>query len=297
MSEERLRLAAGPLRLELAPASGGVITRFCRDHGETTIELMRRAPAESAPSPSAASCYPLVPVSNRVAFATLRHGDREYRLPANFAPEPHYIHGDGWQNPWTVTEQTPTTATLAFDFTQPEGPYVYAARQHFTLTPDALRIELAVTNRGEAALPFGLGLHPFFDRTADARLTAPVAAVWLNDTQMVPTTREAVPPEWQFAEGRAIAPLTLDQCFAGWAGSARIDWPDRRTTLTIEADAIFGHLVVFVPPGEDFFCVEPVTNANNGFNLAAAGRTDTGTVVLAPGKTLAGSIVFRPLRL
>ena len=50
-----------------------------------------------------------------------------------------------------------------------------------------------------------------------------------------------------------------------------------------------------MPPGEDFFCVELVTKCNNAFNLAAAGRTDTGTVVLAPGETLAGNITFRPL--
>ncbi len=295
MSDARLRLAAGPLALELAPALGGAIARFCHEHGGTTIELMRRAPAEGAPPPSAVSCYPLVPVSNRIAFAKLRLGDRIVALPRNHPTEPHYIHGDGWQHPWAVVAETATSATLSFEHEQPDSPYAYRASNRFALSPDALTVELAVTNTANEALPFGLGLHPYFDRTAAARLTAPVEAVWLNDAQMVPTTREPVPAEWQFAAGRTVAPLTLDHCFAGLSGAARIDWPERRTALTIEADAIFGHLIVFVPPGEDFFCVEPVTNCNNAFNLAAAGRTDTGTVVLAPGETLAGNITFRPL--
>ena len=41
-----------------------------------------------------------------------------------------------------------------------------------------------------------------------------------------------------------------------------------------------GFLVVYTPPGEDFFCAEPVSNATDAFNLAAAGRTDTGMLVL-----------------
>lgn len=291
---ERLALAAGPLALELAPAMGGAITRFCSTAGDAPVELMRRTPRGADLPPGVLSCFPLVPVSNRIAFATLRHAGQDYRLPGNFAGEPHYIHGDGWQNPWTVAAATATTATLAFDFAQRDGPYAYAARQHFTLTPDHLRLELAVTHNGKVALPFGLGLHPYFERTADATLTAAVDAVWLNDAQMVPTVRQPVPAPWQFGAGRTLAPLKLDNCFAGWSGTARIDWPDRRTVLAIEADAAFGHLVVFVPPGEAYFCVEPVTNCNNGFNLAAAGRTDTGTVVLGPGETLAGAITFRP---
>jgi aldose 1-epimerase len=58
------------------------------------------------------------------------------------------------------------------------------------------------------------------------------------------------------------------------------------------ADPVFGHLVVFVPTGKNFFCVEPVSNCNDGMNLMAKGRTDTGVAVLEPGATLSGSVMF-----
>jgi aldose 1-epimerase len=43
--------------------------------------------------------------------------------------------------------------------------------------------------------------------------------------------------------------------------------------------------VVFIPPGRDFLAVEPVTHMTDAFNRAAAGQADTGTRLLAPGRT------------
>jgi aldose 1-epimerase len=54
-----------------------------------------------------------------------------------------------------------------------------------------------------------------------------------------------------------------------------------------------GHLVIYVPPGQDFFCIEPVSHVNDGFNLLDRGVEDTGVHVLTPGQTLAGTICMR----
>ena len=69
-------------------------------------------------------------------------------------------------------------------------------------------------------------------------------------------------------------------------------WPETSLSLTIDADPVFGHLVVFVPPGEDFVCVEPVSNVTNGIHQLTDGRDDTGLVVLEPSETLKGSMRF-----
>ncbi len=45
--------------------------------------------------------------------------------------------------------------------------------------------------------------------------------------------------------------------------------------------------MLFAPVGEPYFAVEPVTNATNAFNLHAAGVAGSGTLVLAPGATVA----------
>jgi aldose 1-epimerase len=60
------------------------------------------------------------------------------------------------------------------------------------------------------------------------------------------------------------------------------------------AEGPLGFLVVYTPPGEDFFCAEPVSNATDAFNLAAAGRTDTGMLVLEPGRSASARVTFTP---
>jgi aldose 1-epimerase len=82
----------------------------------------------------------------------------------------------------------------------------------------------------------------------------------------------------------------VDNCFSGWRGSVAVEWPESGVRLDMSADPVFGHLIVFVPPGRTYFCVEPVSNCNDGMNLLARGRTDTGVAVLAPGEKLSGTI-------
>jgi aldose 1-epimerase len=52
-----------------------------------------------------------------------------------------------------------------------------------------------------------------------------------------------------------------------------------------------GHVVVYTPRDADgspneFFCVEPVTMVNDGFNLREQGEQGTGVRTLEPGETL-----------
>jgi aldose 1-epimerase len=74
-----------------------------------------------------------------------------------------------------------------------------------------------------------------------------------------------------------------------------VEWPDSGRTLEITADELYRHLVVYVPPGRDFFCVEPVSMIGNGFNLLTDGVQGTGVQVLDPGQSMRGSMYFRPV--
>ena len=60
----------------------------------------------------------------------------------------------------------------------------------------------------------------------------------------------------------------FDHCFAGWNRQAQICWPSQNLTLTMTASEALSHLVVFTPEDMDFFAVEPVSHANNAFNMA-----------------------------
>jgi aldose 1-epimerase len=87
----------------------------------------------------------------------------------------------------------------------------------------------------------------------------------------------------------------IDHCFGGWDGHATIAYPSSGVRLAFECDPVFGHVVVYTPPGKPFFAVEPVTHANDGFNLFAAGQPDNGIRVLQPGEALQGTFRLRVL--
>ncbi len=294
---ELLRLAAGAFELVLCPAIGGSIARFTA----WGIDMLRPASGEdlAAGDPRRLAAFPLVPFSNRVADARFPFQGRDYRLARNFPPEPHAIHGNGWQRAWRVESSGPDRAVLALAHDPArdgagEWPFAYEATQSFRLDADGLAVELALRNTDTRPMPAGIGLHPFFPGADEARLTARLAGVWRNDARKLPVELTGLPPEWDFAAGRDVAGVAVDNCFTGWDGRARLDWPSYR--LLLEADPAFANLVVFVPPGLGFFCLEPVTNVNDAVNLAARGVPGTGLAVLAPGATLSGTIRLLPTR-
>ncbi len=285
-----LRLGEGAFELEVCPGLGGCLTAF-RHQGR---DLMRPAgPALFVHAdPGAASSFPLVPFSNRIADRRFAFQGRVYELPANFPAEPHAIHGQGWQHPWAVAETSAHRVVLDFAHAIAGTPFDYRARQILALDGRGLNLTLEVTNAGAGPMPAGLGVHPYFVRTPGVTLRARLDHVWLMDGRQIPTEPTPLPAEWDFARAPRLEGLALDHCFGGWDGRAEIHWPETGITLVIEAEPLFGHLVIYVPPGRDFFCVEPVSHVNDGFNLAERGVASTGVRVLAPGETLRGSVAF-----
>lgn len=144
-------------------------------------------------------------------------------------------------------------------------------------------VGMAIENLEARPVPAGLGLHPFFTRDADTELKCQTQGVWRTDAEVLPIERVAVPPEWDFTVSRRVDTVVLDNCFDGWDGHAMITWPRRGLRLDLTASAPFRHLVIYVPTGSRYFCVEPVSHASG-----AIARS-----LLAAGATLAGEVVFR----
>jgi galactose mutarotase-like enzyme len=72
------------------------------------------------------------------------------------------------------------------------------------------------------------------------------------------------------------------------------EWPESGASLALTAGPPLDYLVLFTPPGRSFFCAEPVSHVTDAFNLAHAGRADTGRQVIDPGATLETAIALIP---
>jgi aldose 1-epimerase len=280
-----LTLRTGRLGVDLAPAAGGSVARFtCGD-----VDVLRPMTAEAVASGRGnnAAIYPLVPYSNRIRDGRLVFGSEVIPLARNWPGIDHPMHGDGWAHAWQVVRSDATSAEIVYEHERAgaEGgwPFRYRARQQYRLDEASLSIRLSIENLEDRPVPAGIGLHPFFVRDPDCALTCRTAFVWRTDAEVLPVERVPVPPEWDFARGRTPDSVMLDNCFDGWDGRASIVWPTRRLRLDIEATEPFRHLVIYTPPNQRFFCVEPVSHANGQVGLAA----------LPAGGTLAGETVFR----
>ena len=158
-----LSLHAGESSLVLAPEIGGAITGWTFG----THPLLRRPEPDAIIDRNARGlgCFPLVPFSNRIGRGRFSWAGHDHVLARNFGDRPHCIHGIGWQSVWDADAISATTAhlTLHHDATGDQAlrwPFSFTAEQIFSLTPDALRVELALTNRHAQPAPAGLGLHP-----------------------------------------------------------------------------------------------------------------------------------------
>jgi aldose 1-epimerase len=102
------------------------------------------------------------------------------------------------------------------------------------------------------------------------------------------------PPDRDPTSGLAVNRIALDNAFVGWDGQAVVAWPERHARLRLATRGPLGTLVVYTPPAQPFFCAEPVSHITDAFNLAAAGRTDTGMLTLGPGESACATLTMTP---
>lgn len=289
-----VRLRDGVIDLGLAPSAGGAIAWFRTGTGVDCIDWLRPATpaALAAGHAEAMGCFPLVPFSNRIRDGRFCFRGQMVEMPPNVVGQAHVEHGHGWQSAWSIVKQSGTAATIELAHEADEWPFAYTARQEFSLVPDGLAITLSVQNTGLRPMPVGLGLHPYFPRSRATRLTAAVGQMWATDCEVMPTALVSPPATCGFDRGVAIDTVDLDNAFVDWQRQATIAWPDRGASLTMTASAPLSFLVVYSPSGADFFCAEPVSHCTDAFNLAAAGRDDTGMLVLESGTEVSATVRF-----
>lgn len=270
-SSKAIELGAGALTLTLRPDVGGSIAGFWhRDH-----PVLRSADAASLARARSSGCYPLVPYSNRIGHCRFPWGGQERTTQPNFEGSPHSLHGVGFTRPWHVVKHDQREAELLLSHAaDAEWPFAFEATQFVSLDEQGLSLRLSVTNRADEPAPMGLGWHPYFPKRSRSRLHAEVSGRWDTDDTRLPVRH--VP---QHSIDADIAHLDYDHCFTGWQGTAKL----RDEHFSLRLTSSLTHLVVYTPPLQDFYAVEPVSHANNALNMPEPEAH--GVMTLAPGAT------------
>lgn len=287
-------LHRGRLTLELVPVAGGSVASFMLD--EKPLFRTCTSTAKQRHEPPALAGFPLVPFASRVQGNSFEWQARRVTLAPNTPGEPFAIHGQGWRRAWKVASITAHNCRLIYEHTA-EGsaedsadgdgwPWHYRAEQVFELSESALRLTLALTNLSDSDMPGGLGWHPYIYR-GDAELTVRTQGRirGLGDPAGERRIRH---PGFTSA---AVADLHVDHGFYGWDRVAEISWPDRSLSLTMSTQPPLNYLIVYTPPDEDYFCVEPVSHLPDAANWQD--DLPNGWHAIKPGATFQATIEVR----
>ncbi len=282
-------LAHGPWSAQISAPLGGSLL----DLSHAGEPVLRRATKEALRTLGvrASACYPLVPYANRIAGGRLPAAGRLYTLRANFPPEPHALHGVGWQRSWQIVRAAGSSAELILRYepdTPADWPFAFEARQRFELGERGLTIALSVSNRDAMAWPAGLGLHPNLALRPGETLQFDAAGAWCNGPDRLPA-HPVCGAAWDFSKARSVAALDLDHDFHGWCGLARVGGGPPGV-IRIKASEVFSVLRVFTPVARGFFALEPVTHIADAVHRPPS--AETGHRLLEPGATLAGTVAI-----
>ncbi len=301
MSDPALHTLESPFwKLTVAPDPGASVADLSVHARDGWLPLLRETPADAiaARNPSKFASFILAPFSNRVRDARFTFEERTYTLRPTTS-DGGTQHGDVRGRPWTVVKADGATleATLdSRDFADFNFPFPLTTVVRYEIDGARLSVHLALTNVGDAPMPAGFGLHPYFNRvlgtSGELELKFTAAGLYETDETTIPTEgMKPVPADRDFARARAFGTQDFNHVYGGWDGRATLAWTGSGVGVTLSCDPVFSHLVLFTAP-DGTLGIEPVTNATDGFNLLARGVQDTGVKVLDPGETLAGTVTL-----
>jgi aldose 1-epimerase len=286
-----LTLTHGAARCDILPQVGGSIGTWSVGGQEMLRSASERGIA--ARDPYATAGFPLVPYSNRIGQGNFEWRGKLMSLARNFPPEPHAIHGVGFERPWQVQTRGRNSTVLTLKHRPDAGwPWAFDARQSITLTDDLLIMEFDAVNLESQPVPLAFGFHPYFPRSG-ARLTFHAQGVWRVGDDGLPCELVKPAGPFDFSKGAAVENADIDHCFTGWNGVAIIAWPERPQALGITASRELSSAVVYMRRELDAFCFEPVAHINNALNR---GDRESAMPVIAPGESFESSIRFRAIR-
>jgi aldose 1-epimerase len=267
------------------------------------LDFLRPTPQAAYDKSSDCSSYLLIPWSNRIKDGRFAFRGKEHRLKVN-AGDGSAIHGMARDYPWQVEHSDRQRLVARFDSRNHEEsifPFAFSARAEFRLEAARFIATISAKNEDTQPMPAGLGHHPYFQRAIasegdNVRLEIPCAEYFELEASIPSGAPVAVDSRLDFRAKRPLDPdAKLDDCLTGRIAGApiRFAYPESGLALSLELDPIFENVVIYVPPRKTYFAVEPVTNANDGFNLYDRGIRGSGVFVLEPGEERAASIAFR----
>ena len=272
-----LVLRSEELEAELLPELGGRIHRL-RAFGH---DLLRTPddPDEHRRDPFFWGAYPMAPWCNRIPPGPNPAGGRTIDLPSNFG-DGSVIHGQVSSRPWHREDDG--TLRVTGGGADDGWPWQYEVSLAASVSGAVLRLEYSLVNRSDAAMPAGLGLHPWFRAPLEVAIPAP-RVYPVNDGS--PEDPRPVDGPLDLRARRAPAP-DVDATWTGFADRwIDLAWPDAGVELRVEIDAPAVLVALASPRDLGAVAVEPQTHAPDPLRRFVRGESDA-PALLEPAEAL-----------
>ena len=256
---ETVVLTHGDARVYVAPARGGMVTRFYV--GARPILYLDEGTLLD-PSKNVRGGIPvLFPSPGKLAGDRFARDGRSGQMGQ---------HGFARNAAWEIAAQGPSEVTLRLassDATRAVYPWDFELRYRYLLSDDTLRIEQRIETRGDAPMPFGAGFHPYFHLSQADKANTDRPRIATRATRAWDNTKKALidldgPIDLTAAE---VDLHLVDHD----ASTCALDLGDGHAVV-VSAPEPFERWIVWTLAGKDFVCVEPWTSPADALNSGEA---------------------------
>jgi galactose mutarotase-like enzyme len=239
-------------RVALAPARGGMVTRFVV--GDTNVLYLDHDTLRDPTKNVRGGIPVLFPIAGRLADDKFQVDGTTYTMKQ---------HGFARNMPWAIVDQATDggarlgLALSATPMTRAQFPFEFRLAITYLLADGRLTLQVRISNLGDRDMPIHPGLHPYFQLSDHhkraARVVTDATQAFDNRTGTLVTLREPID-----LSADVVDLDVLDH----WPRTVRLTRPEDRD-LDLSLGMPDRVLVVWTERGRDFVCVEPWTAQRN----------------------------------
>jgi aldose 1-epimerase len=296
------RQGAHPCEARIAPRAGANLFSLIYEGKELIY-----SPAELDKFDGSRPGIPvLYPSPCRLAGGKFTFDGESYNFGTN--RDNTWIHGlvrtEPWEYDTPAADKSGAGVLTWIDFSPGSPLYEKFGYDHrlsllFTLDEKGLRLEYKVHNRDSRKLPFGFGVHPYFNYPgprSEAYVRVP-AELQMEMENLIPNGNllKVEDTPYDLRQPKAIGNLPMDNVFFPMTPqrSSYIEYRQAGVRLTLTASKEFTHLIVWNDLSNPFFCVENMTCSPDVYNLYSRGfEKESGLRTVPPQSTSEGWIHY-----
>jgi aldose 1-epimerase len=282
-----------PMKVQVAPEQGS--NMFSWFYGADTIIVYDE---QILAKRGFTGNFVLFPTPNRVKdFTYLWQGRAIPLIKHGKKVDIHHqlVYDEPWQydTPVVSADSVALSTHITIDPHSPlfEGfPFPCTLTLTYTLTVSGIRVTYSVENLGESDLPFGFGLHPYFNRLSgnDKTMVSIPADMVMEASEDRYPTGKLLPvsgTSFDLRTPRALSTLTLDDVYTKLTPgqSAFVDYQTQGFKVFLKASEDFTHTVIYTGDAQAV-CIENQTCSTDAHNLYAAGFTQESHLLVVPPK-------------